>query len=198
MTFTVIDHGTWELYVPNPLPEWAQGNVLPAAFARRTSDGVDWYAFRNNAANFAKDSIVCTVLRDPSDGVETVKAVFRDETMIFPGGSRLIEVLGVDPADPKPHDVLAWMIYDPINRVLLPPAPPPVPALTFKKDIWVRATDEEAETIEQVLSQQSLRKQRIYAEAQYLDHADPLYGELYAGFVQAFGKERADQLLAGP
>ena len=90
------------------------------------------------------------------------------------------------------------MIYDPINRVLLPPAPPPVPALTFKKDIWVRATDEEAETIEQVLSQQSPRKQRIYAEAQYLDHADPLYGELYAGFVQAFGKERADHLLAGP
>ncbi len=87
------------------------------------------------------------------------------------------------------------MIYDPVNRVLLPPAPP-APALTFKKDIWVRATDEEAETIEQVLSQQSLRKQRIYAEAQYLDHADPLYGELYAGFVQAFGKERADQLLA--
>lgn len=73
----------------------------------------------------------------------------------------------------------------------------PVQVITYKKDIWVRATDAEADTIEQVLAQQSTRKQRIFADAQYLDHADPLFAELRGGFEAAFGKERASQLLAG-
>ncbi|CAO4148638.1 hypothetical protein [Methylorubrum aminovorans] len=73
---------------------------------------------------------------------------------------------------------------------------PAQPVITYKKDLWLRATDEEAETIEQVLAQQTTRKQRIFNEAQYLDHADPLFAELLAGFVTAFGTERAGQLLA--
>lgn len=70
------------------------------------------------------------------------------------------------------------------------------PAKTYKADIWRRATDAEAETIVAVLSQQSVRKQRLFNDATILDHADPEFTELKAGFVQAFGQARADELLA--
>lgn len=67
---------------------------------------------------------------------------------------------------------------------------------TYKADIWRRATDAEAETIVAVLAQQSIRKQRLFNDATVLDHADPGFIELKAGFVQAFGQQRANELLA--
>lgn len=194
MTYTVIDHGNWERYIPNPLPEWAVGTAI--AFARRTTDGVDWYEFRNNIAEFAKDSIVCTVLLDPSDGVETVKAVFRDETMIFPAGSRVIEVRGFDETDPKPHNTLAWMIYDPESQTLLPPAPLPWLSVTAKKDLWTRATVAEAEKMDAFISKQTIRDQRIFNDAAPLNHSDALYASLVAGFTELFGEKRAKEILA--
>jgi hypothetical protein len=72
----------------------------------------------------------------------------------------------------------------------------PVSRRTFKADIWRRATDGEAERIVSDLAQQPIRKQRLFDDAQFLDHADPFIVELKAGFVQAFGPERADELLA--
>jgi hypothetical protein len=73
---------------------------------------------------------------------------------------------------------------------------PPSPSITYKADIWRRATDAEAATIVAVLGQQSLRKQRLFNDATVLGHADPEFTELKAGFIQAFGAARADQLLA--
>lgn len=75
-------------------------------------------------------------------------------------------------------------------------APVPPPAKTYKADVWRRATDAEAETIAAVLSQQTVRKQRLFNDADYLNHADPEFVELKAGFVQVFGQARADELLA--
>lgn len=72
----------------------------------------------------------------------------------------------------------------------------PVTGITYKADLWRRATDAEAETIVAVLSQQPIRKQRLFNDADHLDHADPEFAELKARFVQVFGQERADELLA--
>lgn len=72
----------------------------------------------------------------------------------------------------------------------------PVVGRTYKADIWRRATDAEAETIVAILSQQTIRKQRLFNDATVIDHADPEFAGLREGFVQAFGAGRADELLA--
>jgi hypothetical protein len=78
-----------------------------------------------------------------------------------------------------------------------PYIPPSEPAgRTAKADIWRRATDAEASVIAQALDALPLRKRRIYDDATYLDHGDPMFAELWAGFVQAFGNARASELLA--
>jgi hypothetical protein len=167
--------------------------MVPAGtiFCKRESDGVDWYEFSRTEGAFAEGTVLVACLK--TDLGFITQAVYSDPQRMFPQNCTLIEVLGWE--GDKPHTVFGARIYDPEAGTFsdLPPAP----VMTFKKDIWMRATDEEAETIEQVLSKQSTRKQRIYAEAQYLDHADPLFVELQAGFVAAFGPERASQLLAG-
>lgn len=73
---------------------------------------------------------------------------------------------------------------------------PTAPAKTYKADIWRRASDTEAETIVAILAQQPVRKQRLFNDATVLDHADPDFSDLKAGFVAVFGQDRADELLA--
>jgi hypothetical protein len=85
--------------------------------------------------------------------------------------------------------------------VFVPPVesvtPEPVlPSMTYKADIWRRASDAEAETIVAVLGQQTVRKQRLFNDATVLSHADPEFAELRAGFIAAFGEARASELLA--
>jgi hypothetical protein len=123
MAYKVIDHGKWEAYRPDPLPD------VSAAFARRIGDGVDWYAFIQSEGQFYEGSILATALQDPATGVETVKAATRDETLIFPAGSRVIEILGVPANEPKPHDLLAWLNYDPATQTLFGNPSPPTMAL---------------------------------------------------------------------
>lgn len=124
---TIIDHGQWEPYQPDPLPAWAQmpGVLGRVAFARRLSDGQDWYEYLKTKP-FPSTSIVATVLLDPSNSVETVKAVFRDPTMIFPHSQRVIEIVGHDVDDDKPHNEFAWMTYDPATKTLGDPLPQPI------------------------------------------------------------------------
>jgi len=80
--------------------------------------------------------------------------------------------------------------------VYAPPIAPALPSRTAKADIWRRASDAEAAQIAAGLDALPLRKRRIYDDATYLDHSDPLFAELLAGFIGAFGQARASELLA--
>jgi hypothetical protein len=124
---TIIDHGKWEIYKPDPVPEWAaplQGLATVPVFCRRESDGKDYYELRK-AGLYQPNSVVCTVLAD-ADGTEVVKAVFRDTSMLFPFNQRIIEIIGFDPDDHKPHNEFAWKVYDPETKTLSDPKPTPV------------------------------------------------------------------------
>lgn len=102
MTITLIDHGIWERYTPDTLPDGAPTNAL---FARRVSDGLDWYAFARNPNNWSRGSLRATA--SPIKGKEIVQAIVRDESLLFPSDSRLFEILGHDPEDTKP-----WKAYE--------------------------------------------------------------------------------------
>lgn len=70
------------------------------------------------------------------------------------------------------------------------------PARIAKNAIWERATDEEAVAMKQMLDAQSVRIQQIYAGASHISTDHELYTLLTAALTQAFGAERAAELLA--
>ncbi|WP_345820093.1 hypothetical protein ABC766_29310 [Methylobacterium fujisawaense] len=126
MAYTFKDHGTWSEYVPDPMPDWtklAGGQVI---FLRRDSDGIDWYAYRNADDTFQAGSVLANTIKDPTAGREVIKAVFRDPSMIFPVGQRLIEIFGVEPTDQKPHNLFAEMVFDPATHTLSDQPPQPI------------------------------------------------------------------------
>lgn len=89
-------------------------------------------------------------------------------------------------------DMLAW--GEPASF-----APSPAPAaITFKADIWRRATDEEAPVLVSLLEQQSLRKQMIFRDCGYLDHSDPDFLLLKAAVAQALNSEERASLILAP
>lgn len=195
MTYTIVNHGSWLPYTQDAVLSPEGHPLVPAGtvFCRRESDGVDWYDFSRTEGSFAEGSVLIACLKTELGYI--TQGVFTDPQRMFPQNQMLIEVQGWE--GEKPHNEFGLRVFDP-EALTFSEIPVPVqPVITYKKDIWLRATDGEAETIEQVLAQQTTRKQRIYAEAQYLDHTDPLFAELLTGFVTAFGEERAGQLLAG-
>lgn len=206
MTYTIVNHGNWVPYTreavlsPEGFPLVPSGTVhcrrkeeSEPAEVESVTNPVDWYEYSRKEGTFAEGAVLIACYRVDFGWV--TQAVFTDPQRMFPQNCMLIEVQGWE--GEKPHNEFGMKVFDPDAGTFSEIPVPVQPVITYKKDIWLRATDEEAETIEQVLSQQSVRKQRIYAEAQYLDHADPLFEELLAGFVTAFGEERAGQLLAG-
>ena len=79
-----------------------------------------------------------------------------------------------------------------------PPVLQPVlpPVRIYKADLWRRATDAEAVTIDQALADQPVRLRRLFDDATFLDPTDPEFAAFRAGFIAAFGEARAAELLA--
>jgi hypothetical protein len=76
--------------------------------------------------------------------------------------------------------------------------PSPGPAdITFKSDIFDRcANDTEAQTILDGVAAKGVKMKAFFDAVVEIRHDHPLFAELKVGFVQAFGQERADALLA--
>ncbi len=72
----------------------------------------------------------------------------------------------------------------------------PDPTITYKADLYRRMTDEEADRVEDALSNAPVRQRRLFEAAQYLDHAAPEFARMREALVGLFGEDRADVLLA--
>lgn len=130
MAYKVIDHGFWRPYTPDPLPEWAAAASTvagPVLFLRRDDDNVDWYAFVKSSGQFYEGSVLALTVPGADPGVEMVGAIFRDETKLVPFNQRVIEILGVDPAEEKPHNLFEWLSYHPDTQTFSGEAGPPQP-----------------------------------------------------------------------
>ena len=106
----IIDHGKWVLYQPDRLPEYAP---LTALFARRESDGVDWYDYVRNGKNFFADTVKFTVLCQNL----TVGAATRDATRLFPAGALVRELTEFHGRDPQ-AELEKIKRYDPDSNTL--------------------------------------------------------------------------------
>lgn len=112
----IKNHGQWSLYRPDPLPEHAPPNAL---FARRASDGKDWYKYLREEGSFTEGSIILTVYQGDIVGTAT-----RDPTAIFPGhDARVLEIIGVEGiADPLKE--FGNKLYDEVTGEFHEPPPP--------------------------------------------------------------------------
>lgn len=115
----IIDHGEWVTYKPESYPIKLPSHII---FARRVSDGADWYMFRNNGL-IAPDSIKMTLMQT-DDGL-IVLVTSRDISEVFPAGRRLIEVRGVT----DDHETFRQHRFDLDRKRFLPPLPRP-PTMT--------------------------------------------------------------------
>jgi len=120
-----IHHGKWLRYTPERLPEHAPPLTM---FARRESDGVDWYEYINPhlepltsklrdqpaKSNFAKDSVkFAAFMTDLPDGTQryVVGPAVHDENRIWPAGHIVVEI--PDYAGSDPQEELRNKVYDP-------------------------------------------------------------------------------------
>lgn len=121
MTYSIIDHGLWQIYTPDKLPELAPSGAM---FARRVADGVDWYEFVRNPENWADGSVRAILLPTPVGDV-TLTAT-RDEHRLFPGDGRVIEIIGVAPDVVDLHELLANKLCNLTTGEFTDPPKPPV------------------------------------------------------------------------
>jgi hypothetical protein len=77
------------------------------------------------------------------------------------------------------------------------PEPEPAPVLlTYKSDVWRRATDAEAEIINAALNAAPVRQRRLWDDSTILEHGADMWTPLRAQMVEAFGEARANEILA--
>lgn len=125
---SIIEHGDWTRYYPDPRPESAPLNAM---FARRDGDTQDWYQYVNPpAANFQPNSVKMTVYRQAANGPSVGAAVF-DPTMLWPDQALIVEDTGYAGDDPQAD--YGRKIYDPATKTFSDPPPldlPPSQAMT--------------------------------------------------------------------
>lgn len=111
----IIDHGQWIGYKPEH--HWLLAhNVL---FAKRVSDGIDWYAYQRSTDLLTSDTVKMTI-RDV-EGEMVVQATQRDGSMIWPLHCRLIEI----PSLQGDHEVYRQKRFNFTTREFTD-APPPL------------------------------------------------------------------------
>lgn len=111
-----MTHGKWIAYKPEKLPEFAPFSAL---FARRESDGVDWYEYSRDPKSFSADSVKFTALQQDSGWV--IGAAVRDAAMLHPANQLVLELIDYHGTDPQAE--LGGRLFNPDTNTLhdLPP-----------------------------------------------------------------------------
>lgn len=107
----IIDHGEWEAYKPDNYPIKLPSHIV---FARRVSDGRDWYLFQRR--ELASTGTVKMLLRKTDQGLVVITTT-HDASELFPADSRLIEVSGVDAG----HETFRLNLVDLKKKRFTPP-----------------------------------------------------------------------------
>jgi hypothetical protein len=84
----ILDHGTWIEYKPTELPPDVPRG---AVFAKRESDGVDWYKYVHPGTNFQPDTVKFAL--DIRDGETIIRIPVIDADRLFPVGCRVVEIV---------------------------------------------------------------------------------------------------------
>jgi hypothetical protein len=114
MATRVIEHGEWEMFEPDPRPSELPGNVM---FCRRKEDNAEWYQYL--AENFQNKSVKMTVMLRSE--IWVVQAVAKEADRLFPAKALVLELTGVDVADPQ--TMFGQQVYDRKTKTFSAPKP---------------------------------------------------------------------------
>ncbi|MGJ4961348.1 MULTISPECIES: hypothetical protein [unclassified Bradyrhizobium] len=177
----IIDRGYWASYIPDPFPPELAINT---AFAKRESDGLDWYeALYGETALFAPGTVKATVWQLPN-GDWQVQAVDRDPSRMFPPGARVIEIEGYTGSDPfadfsgKKFDPVAMSVAD--FPVVLTVSPRQIRLAMTKMGV--------RQQVEDYVKSASLDVQDSWDYSTQFVSTDPMV----AACMQALGKSEGD------
>jgi hypothetical protein len=129
----IIDHGKWLPYKPakEDWPEHAPPNAL---FARRVSDGVDWYDYVNPpkdnkrrlfSENFREDSVKIAFMWHDFEKAWKIGPSVIDATLIFPANHFVREIVGFGTTNEE--EIIARLrnrLIDPETNEITDPPPP--------------------------------------------------------------------------
>jgi hypothetical protein len=106
-----------------------------ALFAQRESDKADWYEYIKDAASkFSTNGVRCAAKFNPTLNCYIIGPAVYDETRIFPGGQRVLEITGYAGSDPQAD--FGGKAYDPTTGAITDaPQYPPKPASMIEKQI---------------------------------------------------------------
>jgi len=127
----IIDHGKWVPYKPErhyrKFEEAGEAGVN-LLYAKRTSDGKDWYVYVNDDEPFGNNNVKM-IVHDQGDGWIVGAAVY-DATLLWPANSLLLEVTDYRGSDPQQD--FGGKMFDRKTRTFgeRPPRPPPPPTPT--------------------------------------------------------------------
>jgi hypothetical protein len=106
----VVEHGEWEVFKPDPHPEFHPANMM---FFRRKEDGADWYQYLKK--NFQDTSIKMTCWQ--RSGIWVVQAVVKEADRLIPIDALVLELTGVDVTDPQ--STFGQKVYDQKTKTFL-------------------------------------------------------------------------------
>ena len=78
---------------------WPEGAPLNALFAKRESDGKDWYEHVNDPASFQQDTVKIAILFHQFEQEWIIGPATTDATMIFPANMHVREIDGFGSID---------------------------------------------------------------------------------------------------
>lgn len=120
----IIEHGEWVKYTPDPYPFPPTMGGMTVIFAKRVSDGRDWYDLRKELTN--PDSLWITLTKIGNDSI--VMVTTDDVSTLFPANMQVIEVIGFTgdhellrqkKFDPKAKSTTPFLDYAPVRPVML-------------------------------------------------------------------------------
>lgn len=68
--------------------------------------------------------------------------------------------------------------------------------VTYKSDLWLRATEEEGAALEGMLAAATPRMRGVFNGVQRLEHSSPLFTQMYSDISAVLGEPVAARLLA--
>jgi len=128
------NHGEWEAYQPEAVPEDKPSGAL---FARRKSDGVDWYDYVKNEP-FGKNTVKLTARWIEPLKSYLVGAAVRDGARLFPPGYIVVE-FDSDNADPQKE--FGGRLYDAKKGTFGDRPKPEIPPTETETKILFRLDD---------------------------------------------------------
>lgn len=119
----IVDHGSWAAYTPKP-EDHPAGAPINALFARRESDGVDWYDYVADQKSFGANTVKFAAIYrgDHVNGYIVGPAVYLADRM-FPAGHIVAEITDYTGSDPQAD--FGNKVFDPAAATFS--EQPPVP-----------------------------------------------------------------------